>query len=165
MKLNTLEDLFLLELRDMYDAENQLVKALPKMAKAASSAQLRSGFEQHLEETKRQVERLEQVFQQLNQKAKGQTCAAMEGLVEEGQEIIDASGQASAKDAGLIAAAQKVEHYEIASYGCLITWAKQLGHNGAADLLQQTLREEKATDEKLTRLAESMVNQEATAGV
>src|SRR5579885_3014155 len=142
----------------MYDAEKQLVKALPKMAKAATNDKLRAGFEEHLEQTKGHVERLEQVFEKMGQKAKGETCEAMEGLVEEGSEMIKAGGCDCTRDAGLICAAQKVEHYEIASYGCLVTWAQQLGKADVADLLQQTLNEEKQTDDKLTELAESMVN-------
>jgi len=163
MKCANLEDLFLHQLRDAYHAEKQLVKALPKMAKSASSDELRSAFEQHLEETRRQVERLESVFEEINQKAKGTTCEAMEGLIEEGKEIIDMDGEDAVRDAGLIAAAQKVEHYEIATYGCLRTWAQQMGHNHVADLLNQTLNEEKATDEKLNALAEQAINQEAQA--
>ncbi len=161
MKLNTMEDLFLGELRDLYHAEKQLVKALPKMAKAATNPDLRAGFEQHLAETENHVSRLELVFGQLDQKPKAETCEAMKGLVEEGKEIIEAKGEDEVRDAALIAAAQKVEHYEIASYGCLITWAKQLGYKRAVILLSQTLEEEKATDEKLTELAESTVNAEA----
>jgi ferritin-like metal-binding protein YciE len=161
MKFNNLQDLFVEQLRDMYDAEQRLVKALPKMAKAASCAELRSGFEQHLEQTKNHVSRLEQVFQQLGQKAKTETCEAMKGLIEEGDDIASAGGGDEARDAGLIAAAQKVEHYEIASYGTLCTWAQQLGKHAAFDLLHQTLEEEKATDEKLTQIAESKVNLQA----
>jgi len=161
MKINSLEELFLFELRDLYDAEKQLVKALPKMAKAASSDQLRQGFEEHLEQTKHHVERLETVFQQFNHKAKSETCEAMEGLIAEGKNMIDMKGEDAPRDAGLIAAAQKVEHYEIASYGTLITWAEQLGRHEAADVLRQTLSEEKATDEKLTNLAERAINTQA----
>jgi ferritin-like metal-binding protein YciE len=158
MKFNNLQDVFLEQLRDMYDAEQRLVKALPKMAKAAASAQLRGGFEQHLEQTKNHVTRLEQVFQQFGEKAKTDTCPAMKGLIEEGEEMIGAGGANEVRDAALIAAAQKVEHYEIASYGTLCTWAQRLGKHGAFDLLHQTLEEEKATDEKLTHLAESGIN-------
>ncbi len=161
MKINNLEELFLYELRDTYDAEKQLVKALPKMAKAASSDELRQAFENHLQETERQVERLEAVFDELGQKAKSETCEAMEGLVKEGKNMVDAKGDPSARDAGLIAAAQKVEHYEIASYGCLVTWAQQLGKTAVAEMLRQTLNEEKAADRKLNELAESRLNQQA----
>jgi len=163
MKINNLEELFLLELQDTYDAEKQLVKALPKMAKAASSDQLRQAFENHLQETERQVERLESVFDEMGQKAKSKTCEAMEGLVTEGKEMIDAKGDDATRDAGLIAAAQKVEHYEIASYGCLVTWAQQLGKANVAEMLRQTLNEEKEADRKLNELAESRLNQQAQA--
>jgi ferritin-like metal-binding protein YciE len=163
MKMSTLEDLFVNELRDLYNAENQMVKALPKMAKAASSPELRQGFEEHLKQTRHHVERLEQVFEQLGAKARGKKCQAKEGLIEEGKELMSEDAEPPVLDAGLIAAAQKVEHYEIAGYGTVRTWAEQLGHHEAAELLQQTLDEEKQTDEKLTRLAEQMVNQEAAS--
>src|SRR5262249_44590673 len=153
------EDLFVNELRDLYNAENQLVKALPKMAKSASSPELRQGFEEHLEQTRHHVERLEQVFEQLGTKARGKKCQAMEGLIDEGKDLMDEDAEPPVMDAGLIAAAQKVEHYEIAGYGTVRTWAEHLGHHEAAELLQQTLDEEKQTDQKLTRLAEQMVNQ------
>ena len=162
-KMESLEDLFVDQLRDLYDAENKLVKALPKMAKAATTEELQRGFEQHLEQTKEHVNRLEQILERLGQKAKGKKCVAMEGLVEEGAEIIKENAEPSVKDAGLIAAAQKVEHYEIAGYGTVRTWAQRLGHDEAANLLQRTLDEEAETDKKLTRLAESIVNQEAAA--
>ena len=161
MKFINLQDLFMEQLRDMYDAEQRLVKALPKMAKAASDAQLRGSFEQHLEQTKNHVTRLEQVFQLLGQKAKEETCPAMKGLIEEGEEMISAGGGDEVRDAGLIAAAQKVEHYEIASYDTLCTWAQRLGQHAAFDLRHQTLEEEKATDEKLTQIAEGNVNLQA----
>jgi ferritin-like metal-binding protein YciE len=161
MSMRTLEELFIDQIHDTYDAENQLVKALPKMAKAASSAELRAGFEQHFTETQRQVERLEQVCQEFGVKPKGKKCAAMKGLVEEGEDVIKAKADDDVRDAGLIAAAQKVEHYEIASYGTLCTWAKQLGRPGAERLLHETLEEEKRTDDKLTRLAEAHVNRQA----
>jgi ferritin-like metal-binding protein YciE len=161
MKVKSLEDLFLFEMRDVYHAEKQLVKALPKLAKAASDPQLRSAVEEHLEQTRGHVERLERVFRLMDQKAKTQTCQAMEGLVEEGKAVIDTKAEPTVLDAGLIAAAQKVEHYEIACYGTLVAWAQQLGRSDAADLLHQTLDEEKADDEKLTSLAESMVNAHA----
>jgi len=161
MKLNNLEELLVLEMRDTYDAEKQLVKALPKMAKAATSEKLRAAFESHLEQTEQHVSRLEEAFRLLNQTARAKTCDAMKGLVSEGKDLIDADGCDCTRDAGLIGAAQKVEHYEIASYGTLIAWAEQLGHKNVADLLKQTLEEEKQTDEKLTSLAEGVLNQEA----
>jgi ferritin-like metal-binding protein YciE len=163
MKVNNLEELFELELRDAYDFEQQLVKALPKMAKAASSQELRTAFEQHLAETERQVTRLESVFDEIGRKAKAQTCEAMEGLIKEGKDIIALKGDAATRDAGLIAAAQKVEHYEIATYGCLVTWARQLGRSRAAEMLQQALDEEKEADHKLNTIAESHLNAEAMA--
>jgi len=161
MKLNSLAELFILELRDMYDAEKQLTKALPKMAKAASSRELKEAFEKHLLETENQLHRLEQVFDYFEVKAKAKTCEAMKGMIEEGKEWIDVGGEDAVRDAALIAAAQKVEHYEIASYGCLTTWAKQLGHQSAAELLGENLAEEKATDKTLTSLAEAEINVEA----
>jgi ferritin-like metal-binding protein YciE len=161
MKFNNLQDVFLEQLRDMNDAEQRLVKALPKMARAAASPDLRSGFEQHLEQTRNHVSRLEQVFQQMGEKSRTETCPAMKGLIEEGEEMIGAGGADEVRDAALIAAAQKVEYYEIASYGTLCTWAQQLGRHAAFDLLHQTLEEEKATDEKLTHLAESRINAQA----
>jgi ferritin-like metal-binding protein YciE len=161
MKLKNLHDLFVHELRDIYNAEKQILKALPKMAKACSSNELRAAFEEHLEQTRHQVERLEQVFEDFDQKAKGRTCEAMEGLVEEGADLMDEVSADATLDAGLIAAAQKVEHYEIAAYGCLLSWARQLGHERSVDLLRQTLDEEKAADQKLTTLAEHKTNIEA----
>jgi len=161
MPLTTLEDLLTENLKDLYSAENQLVKALPKMAKAASNPDLRAGFEEHLEQTKTHVERLEQVCKELGVTPKGKKCVAMEGLIEEGKEMIEEDAEDEVRDAGLIAAAQKVEHYEISAYGTARTWAEQLGHDGAAKLLQETLDEEVATDSKLTELATSTVNAEA----
>jgi ferritin-like metal-binding protein YciE len=163
MSIGTMEDLFLDQLRDLYHAEKQLVKALPKMAKNSNSAELRQAFESHLQQTEEHVSRLEQVFEQVGSRAKAKKCEAMEGLVEEGQEVIDSGAPAEVLDAGLICAAQKVEHYEIAAYGTLITWATQLGHKDCAAILKKTLDEEKAADDKLTNLAESGVNQEAAA--
>jgi len=157
----TLKDLFVDQLQDAYNAETQLTKALPKMAKAAKSGELRTGFEQHLKETQNQIGRLERVFQHVGAKSGSNTCEAMEGLIEEGEEIIGLGLDSDAQDAGLIAAAQKVEHYEIALYGTLCTFAKQLGHEDAARLLHETLEEEKRTDEKLTRLAKAAVNPKA----
>ena len=161
MKLDTLQKLYTNELRDLYSAENQLLKALPRMAKAASSEELKDAFEKHLEQTKSHVERLEQVFEELDEKPKGKTCRAMKGLVEEGSEILQQDGEESVLDAGIIVAAQKVEHYEIASYGSVRTFAHMLGQNKAAELLQTTLDEESETNELLNRLAESIVNPEA----
>jgi len=162
--MTSLKDLLVDQLKDLYSAENQLVKALPRMAKAASADELREGFETHLEETQGQVQRLEQIAEQMEFSLRGKKCAAMEGLVEEAKELIGEKPDANVLDAGLIAAAQKVEHYEIASYGCARTWANQLGLTDVAELLEETLNEEKATDEKLTELAESMVNEEAEMG-
>jgi ferritin-like metal-binding protein YciE len=163
MAAKTLRDLFDDQLQDAYSAETQIAKALPKMARAASSAELKAGFEQHLRETEGQVRRLEQVGRQLNVKLSGNTCEATEGLIEEGEEVIGLGLESDALDAGLIAAAQKVEHYEIALYGTLCTWAKQLGMGDVASVLHQTLDEEKRTDEKLTRLAEARTNPRAAA--
>ena len=161
MKLDTLQKLYTDELRDLYNAENQLLKALPKMAKAASSEDLKEAFEKHLEQTKGHVERLEQVFEDLDEKPKGKTCRAMKGLIEEGSEILEQDGEESVRDAGIIVAAQKVEHYEIAGYGSARTFAHLLGQNKAAELLQTTLDEESETNEILNKLAESVVNPEA----
>jgi ferritin-like metal-binding protein YciE len=163
MKLDSLETLYIEELRDLYNAENQLVKALPKMVKAASSPELKQGFEDHLEQTKEHVERLDEIFEKLNKKPSGKTCHAMKGLIEEGSEIIAEGGEDFVVDAALIAAAQKVEHYEIAGYGTVRTWAEMLGDDDAAELLQQTLDEEGETDKKLTELAEEIVNVQASA--
>ena len=161
MKLDTLEKLYISELRDLYSAENQLLKALPKMAGGASSEELRDAFEKHLEQTKGHVERLEQIFKQLDESPNGKTCHGMKGLIEEGSEILKEDGEESVLDAGIIAAAQKVEHYEIASYGSVRTFANLLGEDDAAGLLQATLDEESETNEILNRLAESVVNPEA----
>ncbi len=157
----TLTDLFHDQLQDAYSAETQLTKALPKMAKAAASPELRAGFEQHLAETKNQLSRLEKVCQQVGCKTGSNTCEAMEGLIEEGEEVTGLGLDKDAQDAGLIAAAQKVEHYEIALYGTLCAFAKQLGHQDAAKILHETLDEEKRTDEKLTQIAERAVNARA----
>jgi ferritin-like metal-binding protein YciE len=161
MKMNSLQDLFVEQLKDLYSAENQLVKALPKMAKAASNPALKAGFEEHLEQTRGQVTRLERICKQLGVAPKGKKCTAMEGLIEEGKELMEEDAAPSVLDAGLIAAAQKVEHYEIASYGTARTWAEQLRQAEAVRLLQETLDEEKETDEKLTQLAVATVNEEA----
>jgi ferritin-like metal-binding protein YciE len=161
MKENVLKELYIDELRDIYSAENQLTKALPKMAKAATSDELRTGFEEHLEQTKGHVERIERIFKVLGEKPTGKKCKGMEGLVEEGNEMIKEDKlEGDALDAGLISAAQRVEHYEIAAYGCVRTYANLLGQDDAAKLLEQTLKEEKETDQKLTQLAEK-INVEA----
>jgi len=162
--MKTLKDLLVDQLKDLYSAENQLVKALPKMAKVASSDDLREGFETHLEETEGQVERLEQIAERMEISLRGKKCAAMEGLVQEAKELIGEKPDENVLDAGLIAAAQKVEHYEIASYGSARAWAQQLGLEDIAELLEETLEEEKATDQKLNELAMSMVNQQAEMG-
>jgi ferritin-like metal-binding protein YciE len=158
---NPLEELLVDELKDIYSAENQIIKALPKMAKAASSPELKRAFERHLEETRRQVERLDQIGQALDVKLTGKKCKGMEGLIEEGKEVMEEFDDDDTIDAGLIGAAQKVEHYEIAAYGTARTHAEMLGYTKAARLLQQTLDEEGATDKKLTQLAESIINVEA----
>jgi ferritin-like metal-binding protein YciE len=158
-----LDDLFLDTLKDIYFAEKHILKALPKMAKAAVSPDLKAGFEQHQAETEGHVERLEQVFELLGKTPRGKTCDAILGIVEEGKEIMDEFKGSQALDAGLVSAAQAVEHYEIARYGTLATWAKQLGYTEALNLLLETLKEEEATDEKLTKLAKSSVNLKAAA--
>jgi ferritin-like metal-binding protein YciE len=160
-KIRSFQDLFVEELRDLYSAETQLVKALPKMVKAARSEELRTAFQNHLEETERQVERLEEVFEQLGAKPKGKKCVAMEGLIEEVKELLDEDVDERVMDAGLICAAQKVEHYEIAGYGTARTWAQALGKQRMAELLNDTLQEEGAADKKLTALAERGLNQKA----
>ncbi len=151
-----LKELYIDELKDLYNAENQLVKALPKMAKAASSDELRQGFEEHLEQTKGHVQRLEKIFQALGESPKGKKCKGMEGLIEEGSEAMEEDYEGSAKDAALIGAAQRVEHYEIAGYGTVRGMAETLGKDDHVSLLEETLEEEKATDEKLTELAEQI---------
>jgi ferritin-like metal-binding protein YciE len=157
----TLHDAFLEELRDSYDAEKQLTKALPKLAKAAHSPDLRAAFETHLEETKGHVERLEQVFESLDEKAKGKHCEGIAGIIEEGKTIMGEDFDEATMDACLIAAGQRAEHYEMAAYGTLLAWAQGMGHAEAARLLQKILDEEKAADKKLTSLAEGGINQEA----
>ena len=161
MKLDTLKTLYIEELRDLYNAESQLLKALPKMAKAASSEELKDAFEKHLEQTKTHVERLEEVFEEIGEKPKSKTCKAMKGLIDEGSEILQEDGEESVIDAGIIVAAQKVEHYEIASYGSVRTFAQLLGKDRSAELLQTTLDEESETNETLNQLAEEIVNPEA----
>ncbi len=161
MKIENMEELFLEQIEDLYDAEKRLVKALPKMAEASTSITLRQAFESHLLETEGHVSRLEAIFQQLSKDAKGETCEAMKGLVSEGEDIVSHIDQSPLRDAGLIAAANRVEHYEIAAYGSARTFAETLGLTQAVALLDQTLQEEKKADQKLTQLAESMVNEEA----
>jgi ferritin-like metal-binding protein YciE len=164
MKLDTLEKLYVDELRDIYNAENQLLGALPKMAKGASSPDLKNAFEMHLRQTESHVERLEQIFAVLDESPKGKTCHGMKGLIEEGSEILKEDGEESVLDAGIIEAAQKVEHYEMAAYGSARTFARLLGQEKAAELLQSTLDEESETNESLNQLAENMVNPEALIG-
>jgi ferritin-like metal-binding protein YciE len=156
-----LQKLFLDELADIYNAEQQLTKALPKMAKAAESDELRQAFEDHLQETTNQISRLDEVFRGLGESVKRKTCKGMQGLVEEGKEIMEEHEGSEALDAALIASAQKVEHYEIASYGTLCAWAELMGHSEALELLKENMGEEEAADEKLTQLAESSANQRA----
>jgi ferritin-like metal-binding protein YciE len=163
MKIESLEKLYVEELRDIYNAENQLLKALPKMAKHASSPALRDAFEEHLGQTEKHVERLERIFKNLDMSPKGKTCKGMKGLIEEGSEMLQAKGDKSALDAGLIGAAQRVEHYEIAAYGTVRAFAEALGKDDDAELLQQTLDEEGETNKRLTALAEECVNAEAIA--
>ena len=164
MKENDLKGLYLEELRDIYNAEQQLVKALPKMAEAATSPDLRAGFEKHLKQTQEHVQRLEDIFEGMDEKPTGKKCKGMEGLVQEGNELIqDGSFDGETLDAGLISAAQRVEHYEIAAYGCVRTYASILGDENAVDLLERTLQEEKETDAKLTELAQA-INLDAAIG-
>jgi ferritin-like metal-binding protein YciE len=161
MALQSLEDLFLHDLKDIYNAEMQMTKSLPRMAKKASAPELRRAFEQHLKQTEAQIKRLERVFSTLDEKAKGKTCKGMQGLIEEAKEMMGEDIEDDVLDAALIAAAQKAEHYEMAAYGTARTYAEMLGNTEAARLLQQTLDEEEATDKKLTQLAEQLVNVEA----
>jgi ferritin-like metal-binding protein YciE len=161
MEIENLRDLYIDQLRDLYSAENQLVKALPKMAKAATDEQLKQAFLDHLEETKGQVERLTKIFDKLDEKPGGKKCKAMEGLVEEGKETIEEDASPEAKDAGLIAAAQRVEHYEMAGYGTVRAYARQLGEDSAVKLIQEIFDQESAADKKLTKLAETVINLEA----
>jgi len=157
----TLHDAFIDELRDTYDAEKQILKALPKMVKAAASEDLRAAFEEHLEETREQVSRLEQVFASIGEKARGKHCDGMAGIIEEGKSVMEEDFDDVTMDACLVASAQRVEHYEMAAYGTLVAWAQAMGHNDAAELLEQTLEEEKAADQKLTELAEGGINEGA----
>jgi ferritin-like metal-binding protein YciE len=158
-----LHDAFLDELRDSYDAEKQLIKALPKMARAAENDTLRTAFETHLKETQGHAQRLEQVFQSLGEKVRGKHCDGMAGIIEEGKSKLEEDIEGTTLDACLIAAAQRAEHYEMAAYGTLVAWAKAMGHNEVVGLLESILEEEKATDEKLTQIAESGINEEAAA--
>ena len=159
--METLEKLYINELRDLYSAENQLLKALPKMAKGASSAELKEAFENHLAETETHVERLEQIFKDMEENPEGKTCRGMKGLIEEGSEILEEEGEDSVLDAGIIVAAQKVEHYEMAGYGSVRAFAQLLGQEEAAQLLQTTLDEESKANELLNQIAETTVNAEA----
>ena len=156
MERNALMELYVDELKDLYDAENRLVKALPKMAKAATSEKLRSGFEEHLEQTRGHVDRLKEIFDSLGEKPSGKKCAGMMGIVKECAEIMHEDFEGEAMDAALISAAQRAEHYEIAAYGCVRTWADLLGENQASALLEKTLEEEKETDQRLNQLAEEI---------
>jgi ferritin-like metal-binding protein YciE len=157
----TLHDAFIDELRDAYDAEKQLLKALPKLAKAASSPELRQAFLTHRDETQGQISKLEEVFASLDEKVRGKHCDGIAGIIEEGKSVMEEDFDEAAMDACLIASGQRAEHYEMAAYGTLVAWAKAMGHEDAADLLQQILDEEKAADEKLSALAEGGINQEA----
>jgi ferritin-like metal-binding protein YciE len=163
MKYESLKDLYLDELRDMYDAENVIVKALPKMADAAASSDLRNAFLHHLEQTQRHVARLEQIFEGLGEKPKAKKCDGVRGIIEEGESLMGQKGDQSVIDAGLIAGAQRVEHYEMAVYGSLRTWAQRIGNSPAVSLLEQTLNEEKDADHTLTQIAEQSVNRQAAA--
>ncbi len=161
MELETLKDLYVHELKDLYSAENQLIKALPKMAKAATNRQLSSAFRQHLEQTKRQAKRLEQILKSQDESTRAPKCEGMEGLIAEGDKMAKEDGEDEVRDAGLIAAAQRVEHYEIAGYGCARTYAQLLGDKKGARLLETTLQEEGNTDKKLTKLARAVINLKA----
>src|SRR3954468_1599295 len=161
MELETLYDLYLHELRDLYSAEQQLIKALPKMSKAATNRQLSAGFNQHLQQTKEHARRLEQIFERLEESSRGPKCEGMEGLIAEGDKMAKEDAEDEVRDAGLIAAAQRVEHYEIAGYGCARTYAELLGDKSGARLLDSTLKEEGAADKKLTKLARSVINLKA----
>jgi len=162
MKLENLQQLFLKELRDLYDAENQITEALPKLINASRNAELKSALQEHLQVTREQINRLDRIFRMLNEKPTGETCKGMKGVIKEGDEIVSAGGDASTVDAGIISAAQRVEHYEMAGYGTVRTYAQLLGQNEMARLLQQTLSEEEEADRKLTQIASS-VNVEAKA--
>jgi len=161
MKLASLEDLFVSELQDLYSAENQIVKALPKIVKTAASSELQQCLEAHLEETREQVKRLDQIFEKIGRPARGKKCKGMEGLIEEGKELMSEDAEENVLDAALIAAAQRVEHYEIAAYGSVRTFAETLGHEAVVTLLEETLEEEKEADRKLSEVATMVVNERA----
>lgn len=163
MKMESLNDLFTEELKDLYHAEKQILKALPRIAKAASTQELKDAFEEHYEETKIQVERLDRIFEQLGMPSRGKKCEGMEGILSEGDKILEEKSDPMVKDAALIASAQKVEHYEMASYGTLRTYAELLGNKEVAGILDETLQEEKETDKKLTKLATSSINRQAAS--
>lgn len=164
MPMETMQDLYLHELKDIYNAEKQILSALPKMAKQANHAELRRAFEEHVAMTEEQVRRLDTIFDDLGQQPGGKKCKGMEGLIEEGQELLEEDADPDVRDAALIAAAQRVEHYEISAYGTARTYARQLGFDNHAELLQRTLDEEGQTDERLTKLAEARVNRDAEVG-
>ena len=164
MQMNSLQDLYLHKLRDLYSAEQQITRALPQMIQRTSHAELRQGFETHLRQTEQQLQRLEQLFQTLGERPAGEQCKGMQGIIEEGQKVMQEVEDPNALDAALIAAAQSVEHYEIAGYGTARTWAQQLGRQQDAQILQQTLQEEEQTDKLLTQVAESLVNRDAQRG-
>jgi ferritin-like metal-binding protein YciE len=164
MPMESLEDLFVHEIKDLYNAEQQILKALPKMIREASSGELQQALQQHLDQTKGHVERLDQVFHEVGESACGVKCKGMEGIIEEGAEILKEPADDSVKDAGIIAAAQRVEHYEMAAYGTVRTYARTLGHDEAVSLLEETLREEKEADKRLTEIAEGTVNVRASEG-
>jgi ferritin-like metal-binding protein YciE len=164
MEIDSLRKLYVEELKDLYSAEKQILQALPKMAKKATDAKLKQGFEQHLKQTEGHVERLDRIFEALGKSGRGKKCKAMEGLIEEGKEVMQEDMEPEVMDAALIAAAQRVEHYEMAGYGTCRTWAQVLGEDAHVKLLQQTLDEERETDQKLTALAESTINVEAAVG-
>jgi len=161
MKLESLHELLVHELRDLYSAENQIIESLPELIEAAHSKELKASFQTHLEETKRQVERLDEVFRELGESAGDETCMGMQGLIDEGSDLIEENADPTVKDAGLIVAAQKVEHYEIAAYGSCCVFAETLGFDRVKQILKQTLAEEEATDKKLSQLAESVINVQA----
>jgi ferritin-like metal-binding protein YciE len=165
MDINSLQDLYLAELQDLYDAEHRIIKALPKMAEAASSPDLRRAFQEHLEQTRRQADRLERIFSMLNESPKGKKCKGIEGILDEGKEMMDLDAPPAVCDAALISAAQRVEHYEIAAYGTVRTFARRLGYEDQAQLLNETLQEEGDTDKKLTSLAESYINEDARSAM
>lgn len=162
MKLKSLHDLYVYELKDLYNGENEIIKALPKMVKAANTTELRNALEEHLQVSRQQVERLDRIFQRLDESPKGVTCKGIKGIIDEGEDVMDMDAPEMVSDAALIAAAQRVEHYEIAAYGTARTYAQRLGYDEDARLLQDTLNEEGDADKKLTGIAESRINVEAT---